>query len=81
MANGHNDLRQMAPDVRLQLASLRLDEVRRAQRILTSRLHIWLPALAIGVPVRLQESAMVSCERLSGYNLGAELRADLFPSG
>jgi|GEM_PF-4428352 len=81
LTNVNHGLRLMTPQARLDSAARRLEEIRTARAVVTSRLHVWLPSLVIGAPVRLQAERMGSTERLGGYNLRATSRADLFLGG
>ena len=72
------NLGKLSPSERLALASKQLARLADAQSVVTSRLHAWLPCLAMGTPAHLKHARMGSRERLGGYNLDATTRKNLF---
>lgn len=63
------ELHEASITQRLALAAHAIERLERAQRVTTSRLHAWLPALACGVPeVQLQfPQRPQNAERWSGF--------------
>lgn len=53
---------------RLELAEKRLDLYRKAELVITKRLHVALPCLAMGTPVLVNDKVWAS-ERFDGFNL------------
>lgn len=78
LTNTDDSLRSAPPRLRLQKASERLEDLASALKVKTSRLHIWLPCLALGTDVEFSQYAVGSRERLPGYNVAAQRIDDLF---
>lgn len=58
----------MGAEDRLALARERVDLLAHADEVDTSRLHVWLPCLALNTPVKLKLSfRVVETDRFSGY--------------
>lgn len=78
LTNTDYSLMSLLPHERLKKASERLEDLACAQMVKTSRLHIWLPCLALGTDVKFSQYAVGSRERLPGYNVAARRIEDLF---
>jgi len=65
---------------RLEQATAQLSNYESSSGVVTSRLHAWLPCLALGVTARLELPRKVyQIHRLSGYNIRATRLDELFP--
>lgn len=77
VSNLIRDLPDMHPSQRLELAKDRINQINGAAKVVTKRLHAWLPALALGVEAHFLNTHY-SPERFDGYNTTATSIKELY---
>lgn len=63
----------LSPSKRMKIAQERLDVYKKARLVITNRLHVALPCVAVGTPVLINDKVWAK-ERFSGYNLPTEFK-------
>jgi hypothetical protein len=79
LSHTRRDLEGLTFIERLEQASAQLIRYEFSARVVTGRLHAWLPCLALGVATCLELPRKVyQSQRFSGYNIRAALASELF---